>query len=141
MSEKRTPACGNSKCGTSTGIHGGLTFGHGRLDEWGYWEHPCRACAAEFDAALPNEIAAVREQLLANGNTQSQVDEYIALAEWLHQAGWPFDDSDIAKLELEWQEHYSSQDLNIDLLESELLDELEREEMQEREYGQLNTEL
>jgi len=27
--------------GVSTGIHGGLTFGHGELDHLGYWEIDC----------------------------------------------------------------------------------------------------
>lgn len=46
-------ACGNPKCGTSTGIDGSLTFGSGELDEWGYWSKPCRPCAENFEARNP----------------------------------------------------------------------------------------
>ena len=40
--DAQRPAC---KCGASTGIHEGLTFGFGKLDPYGYWEHGCSACA------------------------------------------------------------------------------------------------
>ena len=36
------PTC---NCSASTGIHEGLTFGSGKLDDWGYWEKPCTVCA------------------------------------------------------------------------------------------------
>lgn len=38
-------ACGNSDCHVSTGIHEGLTFGRGELDDFGFWEIPCERCA------------------------------------------------------------------------------------------------
>ena len=41
-------ACGNPICGASTGICGRITFGTGRLDDFGYWENGCRTCAAEY---------------------------------------------------------------------------------------------
>lgn len=47
--------CGDPRCGASTGIHEGLTFGRGRLDRHGFWEIPCRPCAAAWDAAHPND--------------------------------------------------------------------------------------
>ena len=40
--------CGNPKCGVSTGIHGGLTFGSGKLDFNGFWEFPCIICEKVF---------------------------------------------------------------------------------------------
>jgi hypothetical protein len=36
------PAC---RCSCSTGIHDGLTFGSGQLDDYGFWENPCWECA------------------------------------------------------------------------------------------------
>lgn len=41
--------CGNPKCGVSTGICDRPTFGSGKLDDYGYWSRPCRACAAEHE--------------------------------------------------------------------------------------------
>lgn len=46
--------CGNPKCGVSTGIHEGLTFGSGELD-MGYWEHPCFICARAWEKAHPED--------------------------------------------------------------------------------------
>ena len=42
MPLKTKPTC-NCKC--STGIHEGLTFGRGKLDDYGYWSKPCWDCA------------------------------------------------------------------------------------------------
>lgn len=33
------------RCGCSTGIHDGWTYGSGELDGHGCWENPCPACA------------------------------------------------------------------------------------------------
>lgn len=41
-------------CKISTGICGRLTFGLGKLDEHGYWEHPCVECATQFQIDHPN---------------------------------------------------------------------------------------
>ncbi len=54
IASDKTRPCGHVDCKVSTGIHEGLTFGRGHLDRYGYWEHPCRACAEEWDAANPN---------------------------------------------------------------------------------------
>ena len=35
------PICGNDKCCSSTGIHGGLTHGWGYLDFNGFWQFEC----------------------------------------------------------------------------------------------------
>ena len=54
------PTC---RCSASTGIHErtdadgtaerpwGLTFGRDKLDEYGYWEHGCEACARWHEQA------------------------------------------------------------------------------------------
>lgn len=42
--------CANPKCATSTGIHDGLTFGSGELDDSGYWSEPCGKCARAHES-------------------------------------------------------------------------------------------
>lgn len=38
--------CGNPDCSTSTAIDEvTITYGHGELDDHGFWEHPCKPCA------------------------------------------------------------------------------------------------
>ncbi len=54
MGEGRTVgSCGRMDCGVSTGICGSLTFGRGRLDDYGYWEIPCAPCARATEKAHP----------------------------------------------------------------------------------------
>jgi len=53
MSKRRPKACGNLECGVSSGIAEELTFGSGKLDFNGYWQHPCLPCAEAFMAAQP----------------------------------------------------------------------------------------
>jgi len=43
------------KCKISTGIHDGLTFGSGELDDCGYWEHPCYDCARAWEKEYPED--------------------------------------------------------------------------------------
>lgn len=43
------------KCGVSSGIHEGVTFGTGNLDSNGYWEHPCWECARAWESQYPLE--------------------------------------------------------------------------------------
>jgi hypothetical protein len=45
------------KCMVSTGIDGSCTFGTGELDEYGYWEFPCRKCAKAYEERNPGEVA------------------------------------------------------------------------------------
>ncbi len=45
------------KCHISTGIHGGLTFGNGELDEHGFWEKPCHECARAWEQRFPEDGA------------------------------------------------------------------------------------
>ena len=40
-------------CFISSGIHDGLTFGTGELDEYGYFEKPCYECAREWEKQYP----------------------------------------------------------------------------------------
>jgi len=42
-------------CKISTGIHEGLTFGKGELDDMGYWEFPCNECARENERLFPED--------------------------------------------------------------------------------------
>ena len=46
--------CGNSKCSTSTGICESITHGWGKLDDHGYWEHPCYKCARYYESRPDN---------------------------------------------------------------------------------------
>lgn len=41
---KKDFGCGREECCASTGIDGGVTFGTGELNYYGYWEHPCEIC-------------------------------------------------------------------------------------------------
>jgi hypothetical protein len=45
--------CGNDDCKVSSGICDRLTFGSGVLDDNGYWEKPCRACARDYERRHP----------------------------------------------------------------------------------------
>lgn len=46
-------ACKKLHCMISTGIHGGLTFGDGELDNNGYWKNPCYSCARDWETKRP----------------------------------------------------------------------------------------
>lgn len=50
-----TEVCGNPHCSISTGIHDGLTFGSGELDDFGYWSRPCDPCARAWERAHPED--------------------------------------------------------------------------------------
>jgi len=45
---KENFGCGREECGASTGIDGSTTFGTGKLDDSGYWEHLCEICRQTF---------------------------------------------------------------------------------------------
>jgi len=47
-------ACGHEDCCASSGIAEELTFGRGVLGNLGYWEFPCRPCAAAFEREHPD---------------------------------------------------------------------------------------
>lgn len=84
--------CGNPKCSTSTGIHEGLTFGSGELDDYGFWERPCSICARDWDKQRPK----LKRELLfttqvAEGMSEEEAKEFIQEKyEWLFIQGWPF---------------------------------------------------
>jgi hypothetical protein len=96
MAEKN--ACGNTDCKVSTGFHEGLTFGSGKLDRNGYWEHPCRACAAKWDEGKHLVIEEMRKTLAIkyNGNTE-KIDEHMKHEGWLNQPAWPFAPTTLSK--------------------------------------------
>ena len=49
-------ACGNPCCGVSSCFTEQFTFGSGKLDDNGFWEHPCRLCAEQFDRENPGFV-------------------------------------------------------------------------------------
>jgi hypothetical protein len=90
IAEIRTmPACGNPLCRVSTGIHGGLTFGSGRLDARGYWSDPCRTCAAAQDASIRERSAEIGRSLASGGMAPRDVRRYIKKQDWLWLPAWP----------------------------------------------------
>jgi hypothetical protein len=50
-----TTECGHADCFVSTGIHDGLTFGRGDLNDYGYWDEPCSTCARAHEAKHPED--------------------------------------------------------------------------------------
>jgi len=46
-------ACGHPHCSVSTTISGHLSFGSGRLDDYGYWQKPCGRCAEAYEKEYP----------------------------------------------------------------------------------------
>ena len=88
--------CGNKDCGCSTGIHEGLTFGRGKLDEHGYWEFPCRICAEAADARMDIERAElvaeqVRRYRSIGFSEAMAVSAVRDLHEWLFLSAWPYE--------------------------------------------------
>jgi hypothetical protein len=57
MKRGRESACGNEDCSVSTGIHDGLTFGRGDLDDYGFWQIPCSPCARRHEREHPEDGA------------------------------------------------------------------------------------
>ena len=43
------------KCGASSTIYEALSFGTGRLDEHGFWEHGCYECARAHESQFPED--------------------------------------------------------------------------------------
>jgi hypothetical protein len=37
------------QCGVAVGINNEPTFGHGKLNDYGYWQYPCETCAREWE--------------------------------------------------------------------------------------------
>lgn len=74
------------KCKVSTGIHGGITFGRGKLDQFGYWEKPCRECAIKFDQKKDQRIKELMED--HPNKTLKQIEED---HEWAFLPAWPYE--------------------------------------------------
>lgn len=83
--------CGNSDCSVSTGIHEGLTFGSGELDNNGYWEKPCKICAAGWEKKRENEKQErIAEFKSRNPSiTEKDVQLFINDHEYLSIPAWP----------------------------------------------------
>ena len=47
----------NKQVQVSTGICGSLTFGHGDLDDCGYWSEPCSEAARQHEVKYPKDGA------------------------------------------------------------------------------------
>ena len=121
--EEKVRPCGNPKCSCSTGIHEGSTYGWGRLDSLGFWEFPCRPCAADCDARREETIVSVREHALARGETPKEVEKYLAEAEWIHLPAWPYADTDLAEHTREAQERFQKENQFDDELDELLANE------------------
>jgi len=81
--------CGNDQCCCSTGIHEGNTYGHGRLDQFGYWQHPCRVCAAAADHRRPELL----KELIRDHGPAPEDDP--TRWSWAEQDAWPYVGTDI----------------------------------------------
>lgn len=89
----KTKPCQNPDCSCSTGIHEGLTFGSGELDEHGYWEKPCRICAVEHDKAFTSEqrLENLRKTFEAEGRIEAWIKGYMETGtEWITEPAWPY---------------------------------------------------
>ena len=76
--------CGNDQCCCSTGIHEGNTYGHGRLDQFGYWQHPCRVCAAAADHRRPELL----RELIRDHGPAPKDDPH--RWDWAALDAWPY---------------------------------------------------
>lgn len=54
---KELGGCGRKQCRASTTIADTISFGTGNLDEFGFWEHGCDACARAYEKAHPGSEA------------------------------------------------------------------------------------
>jgi len=81
MIKRETPPCGDKECSCSTGIHGGITYGRGKLDELGFWEIPCRPCAVAADERRP--------QLLKSLGEPPENDPHAH--DWAKMDAWPYE--------------------------------------------------
>ncbi len=67
--------CGKRECGTSTGICGRITFGSGYLDDYGYWEYPCRECAEAWEKRYPEDAGHCWPANISNQDSLCEDDE------------------------------------------------------------------
>lgn len=90
--------CNNPECCASSGFSGEITYGSGRLDPYGYWQFPCRECAADFDSRKEQIKEEIRQELLSQGQFPLDVAQYIAHADWLRLPAWPRADQSVEQL-------------------------------------------
>lgn len=91
-------ACSNTQCGASSAITEQMTFGTGYLDPNGYWEFPCRACAAAWDARREQRKDELRQQMIDRGELPLKVALYMNNAVWLNEPAWPEADMDVEQI-------------------------------------------
>lgn len=60
--KKFQPLKGHENCKASSGIHC-LTFGTGKLDTHGFWEHGCQECAREHERQFPKDGPHTEQQI------------------------------------------------------------------------------
>ena len=90
--------CENLNCSASSGFDGGITFGSGILDPYGYWQFPCRVCAEDFDTRKEETRKEIRQQMLAEGRFPLDVVQYIVNTNWHNLPAWPRADQDVEQL-------------------------------------------
>jgi hypothetical protein len=94
ITKTKLPPCGNPECSCSTGIHDGLTFGSGELDDLGYWDKPCDICAREGDKRNKYDVRANISIMIRNGKTKEEaIKEVRERWNWLFIECWPFKES------------------------------------------------
>ncbi len=83
--------CGNPDCCTSTGIHGGLTFGSGELDGLGFWDKPCILCANEFEKHRLDDRALMKTTLMTiKKMSEEEAERNLKISvEYLDVPAWP----------------------------------------------------
>ena len=99
--------CNNSECRRSCGFTGESTFGFGLLDPYGYWQFPCRQCAAAFEARKEEIKEEIRQEMLKRRHFPLDVAQYLAHAEWLRLPAWPRADQDVDKLILDSADYFA----------------------------------
>lgn len=104
-------ACGNPECKCSTGIHEELTFGSGKLDDFGYFQFPCAICAREWDRQRPEHLkkCLADEQERNRSLTPNQIFQFVQQShEWLFLEAWPRSDQDVNQLIADFRDHYDT---------------------------------
>ncbi len=79
--------CGDHRCGTSTGIDEQLTFGHGELNEFGFWEFECKVCEDEW---LTNRAPELREEMIQESQRENCWPRERAITHLQRQHEWLF---------------------------------------------------
>ena len=93
-----TQKCGKSDFRRAGSIEGGITFGSGMIDDYGFWQFPCRVCAEDFDARIEEIKEGIRQELLFQEQLPLTIAQHIASQDWLFIPAWPRADQDVNKL-------------------------------------------